>query len=189
MSAPVTRISHDELVSLVREATENVFETMLGQTIVAGDAYLDNVASPAGNGVVSFIGLAGAWMGTGSISRSAPCACGLASKLMLTEYAAVDDDVLDAIAEVTNMILGNVKTSLEERFGPMGLSIPTVIYGRNFSSRTVGEQEWTVVPFDCAGETSGSAVVSRRAARTCKSRAALATAATTVAGAAATGQV
>jgi chemotaxis protein CheX len=50
------------------------------------------------------------------------------------------------------MILGNVKTSLEERIGPMGLSIPTVIYGRNFSSRTVGKQEWTVVPFDCYGE-------------------------------------
>ncbi|HYP08368.1 MAG TPA: hypothetical protein VER03_19195, partial [Bryobacteraceae bacterium] len=36
--------------------------------------------------------------------------------------------------------------------GPMGLSIPTVIYGRNFSSRAVGKQEWTVVPFDCEGE-------------------------------------
>ena len=70
----------------------------------------------------------------------------------MVEYTAVDDEVLDAVAEVTNMILGNVKTSLEERLGPMGLSIPTVIYGRNFSSRTVGKQEWTVVPFDCDGE-------------------------------------
>jgi chemotaxis protein CheX len=189
MSAPVTRISHDELVSLVREATENVFETMLGQSIVAGDAYLDNVASPAGNGVVSFIGLAGAWMGTGSISCSAPCACGLASKLMLTEYAAVDDDVLDAIAEVTNMILGNVKTSLEERFGPMGLSIPTVIYGRNFSSRTVGKQEWTVVPFDCGGERLEVQLCLAEQREPVKSRVALAAAATSVAGAASTVQV
>jgi chemotaxis protein CheX len=152
MSALITGINHEELVSLVRESAQNVFETMLGQSIVAGNAYLDNVASPAGNGVVSFIGLAGAWMGTGSISCSAPCACKIASQLMMSEYAAVDDDVLDAVAEVTNMILGNVKTSLEERLGPMGLSIPTVIYGRNFSSRTVGKQEWTVVPFDCDGE-------------------------------------
>ena len=152
MSALITGINHNELVSLVRDAAENVFVTMLGQTIVAGDAYLDNVASPAGNGVVSFIGLAGAWMGTGSIACSAPCACRIASQLMMAEYSAVDDDVLDAVAEVTNMILGNVKTDLEERLGPMGLSIPTVIYGRNFASRTVGKQEWTVVPFDCDGE-------------------------------------
>lgn len=145
-------LTHNELVSLVRSATESVFETMLGQEVVAGNAYLDNVATPSSNGIVSFIGLAGAWMGTGSISCSASCACQIASQLMMSEYSAVDDEVLDAVAEVTNMILGNVKTSLEERIGPMGLSIPTVIYGRNFSSRTVGKQEWTVVPFDCYGE-------------------------------------
>jgi chemotaxis protein CheX len=145
-------IDHNELVTLVRDAAHNVFETMLGQSIVAGDAYLDTVASPAGNGIVSFIGLAGAWMGTGSIACSANCACRIASQLMMADYPAVDDDVLDAVAEVTNMIIGNVKTALEERLGPMGLSIPTVIYGRNFSSRTVGKQEWTVVPFDYEGE-------------------------------------
>jgi chemotaxis protein CheX len=145
-------LTHNDLVSLVRSATESVFETMLGQEVVAGDAYLDHLSSPSSNGIVSFIGLAGAWMGTGSISCSASCACQIASQLMMSEYNAVDDEVLDAVAEVTNMILGNVKTSLEERIGPMGLSIPTVIYGRNFSSRTVGKQEWTVVPFDCYGE-------------------------------------
>src|SRR3954454_2040016 len=148
----MTALTHNDLVSLVRGATESVFETMLGQTIEAGNAYLDSVASPSSNGVVSFIGLAGAWMGTGSISCSASCACRIASQLLMSEYSAVDDEVLDAVAEVTNMIIGNVKTSLEERLGPMGLSIPTVIYGRNFSSRTVGKQEWTVVPFNCDGE-------------------------------------
>jgi chemotaxis protein CheX len=144
-------LNHEELVALVREATENVFETMLGQSIVTGAGYVDSVAATSSNGVVSFIGLAGTWMGTGSISCSATCACSLASQLLMGEYHAVDDDVLDAVAEVTNMILGNVKTALEERLGPMGLSIPTVIYGRNFSSRTFGKQEWTVVPFDCDG--------------------------------------
>jgi chemotaxis protein CheX len=148
----MSALNHDDLVSLVRGATENVFETMLGQSIVSENAYMDSVASTSSNGVVSFIGLAGVWQGTGSIACSAACACRLASQLLMGEYSAVDDEVLDAVAEVTNMILGNVKTALEERLGPMGLSIPTVIYGRNFSSRTVGKQEWTVVPFDCDGE-------------------------------------
>ena len=59
-------LTHDELVSLVRSSTESVFATMLGQEVIAGNAYLDTVASPSSNGIVSFIGLAGAWMGTGS---------------------------------------------------------------------------------------------------------------------------
>jgi chemotaxis protein CheX len=148
----MSALEHDELVSLVRDATENVFEMMLGQSIACEGAYVDTVAGASSNGVVSFIGLAGSWIGTGSIACSAACACQIASQLLLGAYSAVDDEVLDAVAEVTNMILGNVKTSLEERLGPMGLSIPTVIYGRNFSSRSVGKQEWTVVPFVWNGE-------------------------------------
>jgi chemotaxis protein CheX len=71
---------------------------------------------------------------------------------MVTEYHAIDDEVLDAVAEVTNMIVGNVKTALDDVIGPMGLSIPTVIYGRNFTSRTVGKQDWTIVPFKVENE-------------------------------------
>lgn len=145
-------INHDELVAMVRSAAADVFATMLGSELEPGTAYTDNAAPVSSHGVVSLIGLAGAWVGTGSISCTAPFACKLASQLMMSEYSAVDDEVLDAVAEITNMIIGNVKTSLEENLGPMGLSIPTVIYGRNFSSRTVGKQEWTIVPFTAGGE-------------------------------------
>ena len=85
----MSALEHDELVSLVREATENVFEMMLGQSIISESAYLDTVVTPSSNGVVSFIGLAGAWIGTGSISCTAACACQIASQLLMGEYAAV----------------------------------------------------------------------------------------------------
>ena len=49
------------------------------------------------------------------------------------------------------MIIGNVKTLLEAKLGPMGLSTPTVIYGGNFETRSVGSRDWVIVPF-----TSGS---------------------------------
>lgn len=144
---------HDELVEMVRVASADVFTTMLAFEPTPGQAYTDSAANLSTNGVVSLIGLAGAWVGTGSISCSAPFACRVASQLMMAEYDSVNDEVLDAMAEVTNMIIGNVKTALEERLGPMGLSIPTVIYGRNFSSRTVGKQNWTIVPFQAGDET------------------------------------
>jgi chemotaxis protein CheX len=140
-------IGHDEMVEMVRTAAHDVFTTMLALTPEPAPAYTSTTASPSSNGVVSLVGLAGSWVGTGSISCSAECACHIASQLMMCRYEAVNDEVLDAIAEVTNMVIGNVKTLLEEKLGPLGLSIPTVIYGRNFTSRTVGQQEWTVVPF------------------------------------------
>jgi chemotaxis protein CheX len=70
----------------------------------------------------------------------------------MQEFSAVDEEVLDAVGELANMVLGNAKTVFEETLGPMGLSIPTVIYGRNFTTRSVGHNEWTVVPFELDGE-------------------------------------
>ncbi len=58
--------------------------------------------------------------------------------MLMTEAPSVNEDVLDAVAELTNMIIGNVKTELEAQVGPLGLSIPTVVYGRNFQTKTAG---------------------------------------------------
>jgi len=80
-------------------------------------------------------------------------ACHMAAQLLMAEFHAVDDEVLDAVAEVANMIVGNVKTIMEQKLGSMGLSTPTVIYGRNFETRTIGTKEWVTVPFRC-GEFS-----------------------------------
>src|ERR1044071_6743266 len=118
-------ITHEAMVEMVRNAAMDVFTTMFALTPEPGDAYTSTTGSLSNNGIISLVGLAGPWIGTGSISCSAPCACHLASQFMMSEYDAVNDEVLDAIAKVTNMIIGNVKTSLEETLGPLGLSIPT----------------------------------------------------------------
>ena len=67
--------------------------------------------------------------------------------MLMTEATAVNEEVLDAVAELTNMIIGSVKTDLEQHLGPLGLSIPTVVFGRNFKTRSAGTTEWIVVRF------------------------------------------
>jgi chemotaxis protein CheX len=139
---------HDHLVKIVRDSMHDVFSTMLNNIeLEQVDAYVDGGAPPTGDGILAFVGLAGSWAGTGSVACSAAFACKMSSQFLMTEYQSVDEEVLDAVAEVTNMIIGNVKTRREEDLVPMGLSIPTVIWGRNFTSRTVGSYEWSVVPF------------------------------------------
>lgn len=145
-------LTQAELAESIKACTQAVFGTMLNLELAPGEVFVEKDEKAPASGVVSIIGLAGVWVGSGSISCSAVFACKIASHLLLTEYDAVDEDVLDAVAEVTNMIIGNVKTGLEERLGPMGLSTPTVIYGRNFQTRGARNQEWTVVPFLLDGE-------------------------------------
>ena len=51
-----------------------------------------------------------------------------------------------------DVLLRNLARPIDT-LGPMGLSIPTVIYGRNFTTRSVGRSEWTVVPFELDGDS------------------------------------
>jgi chemotaxis protein CheX len=141
--------------SLIR-STGDVFSTMLGAELPGGEATVEGTAagsaSEPNDGVVSFIGIAGSWAGTGSLSCSAAMACRICSAMLMTEAPSVNEDVLDAVAEITNMIIGGVKTDLEKELGPLGLSIPTVVFGRNFKTRSAAAAEWIHVRFLWDGE-------------------------------------
>jgi chemotaxis protein CheX len=143
---------HKLIIDSITTSTSNVFSTMLGVEVGGGEVTFEGSAPEPNDGVVSFIGIAGTWAGTGSLSCSPQLACRICSQLLMTESAAVNEDVLDAVAELTNMIIGSVKTDLESHLGPLGLSIPTVVFGRNFKTRSAGSTEWMNVNFDWEGE-------------------------------------
>ena len=138
---------HDKITeSLIRSAGD-VFSTMLGSELAIAEATIEAFESEPNDGVVSFIGIAGSWVGTGSLTCSPAVACRICSCMLMTEATAVDEEVLDAVAELTNMIIGSVKTDLESELGPLGLSLPTVVFGRNFKTRSAGTADWIHVRF------------------------------------------
>jgi chemotaxis protein CheX len=139
------------ITNSIRHAVMEVFSTMLVGEIEAGKVTVEQGSPETNDGVVSFIGLAGTWTGTGSITCSPIAACRVAAQMLMAEYPSVNEEVLDAVAELTNMIIGNVKTDLERHLGPLGLSIPTVVFGKNFRSKS-GGAEWIVHPFNWEGE-------------------------------------
>lgn len=148
---PFTR---EELVEIITATTHEVMSIMLGMEVAAVPAAEHGPPAPAvsGAGAVALVGLAGNWAGTGSIACTGEFACTLASNLLGAAYESVDEEVLDAVGEIANMIIGNVKTPLETRLGRMGLSVPTVIFGRNFQTRTARVRDWTVVAFEHGSE-------------------------------------
>jgi chemotaxis protein CheX len=146
----VPLLSQADIVAAIESATNEVFSTMLGVEITSSEVLgQQTVTASSAGGVISVIGLAGNWAGTGGLSCTARFACKLSSQFLMTELPSVDEEVLDAVAEITNMIIGNVKTKLEQKVGEMGLSTPTVIFGHNFQARSARVQDWTVVRFTC----------------------------------------
>jgi chemotaxis protein CheX len=135
------------IVESINRSTIEVFSTMLSVELAPGAVSSEGETPGANCEVVSFIGLAGTWAGAGSLSCSPALACRVCASMLMMEATTVNEDVLDAVAELTNMIIGSMKTTLETQLGPLGLSIPTVVYGRNFKTKTAGTADWIVVRF------------------------------------------
>jgi CheY-specific phosphatase CheX len=130
-------IDEDLLVRSVTEATTEVFSTMLDMGIrftgLAGDARAPEL------GIISLVGITGDWGGSGVFCCSPVLAAVLCSRMLGTELIpgapSIDEEVLDVVAEITNMSVGNIKNGLEPITGPLAISVPTVIHGRNFEFR------------------------------------------------------
>lgn len=145
-------LPREKLVTSARASMDEVFSTMLGLTATPQDDTLEKGGLHTYNGVMALVGVAGGWTGTGRLLVSPRMACILAGHLLMSTFESVDEEVLDAVAEIANMVVGNVKNALEEELGPMLLSVPTVVFGKNYLTRSSKVHDWLIVPFQCDGE-------------------------------------
>lgn len=145
-------LEHCKIVEYARRSTTEVFSTMLSMEIEPKPEHLDQTPPMISDGVMALVGLAGTYTGAGVITCNARFSIQVCNNLLMAEETSVNEDVLDAMGELANMVVGNFKTMIENDVGPIGLSIPTVIYGRNFTSRSVGSNDWVVLPFEYGGD-------------------------------------
>lgn len=140
-----------DVASLIIENTRKVFSVMLATDVSEPSAIIhDDPNGPEGD-VVSLVGFVGQWTGTGSVCCNAQVARKISELMLLTEFDTVNEEVLDAIGETTNMIIGNLKDALEPVLGRLGLSTPTVIHGEHLRARNLNGERWTTVSFNCMG--------------------------------------
>lgn len=140
----------EQIVAALSSAADEVFLTMLSLNVQPGAHRIETRPPTRMDGVISFVGIAGPLSGIGSISCSVPSACRIASRMLMTELTTIDDEVLDAVGEITNMVIGAFKQHLEATVGPLSMGIPTVIYGHNFTAKHLSGGSWITVPFECS---------------------------------------
>jgi chemotaxis protein CheX len=119
-------IQYSEVVTRV---VENVFQTMLGMQVQP--VALPWPPKPHGELITASISLTGSWKGAVLVE------CGQHEAFRFTtQMIGIDlptefnDDVRDAIGELANMVGGNLKSALP---GGVGLSLPTVVWGHDYS--------------------------------------------------------
>jgi chemotaxis protein CheX len=143
-------VTHAAIVQAMSGAALEVFSTMLGLEASPGEPAIGRHEPSHRSNMVALLGLTGDWSGSGRIFLGPVFACQLASAMMMQEYPDVCDDVIDAVAEIANMVIGNAKNALEATFGTLRLSTPMILYGGEFETRTAGSPEWVTLPIVCA---------------------------------------
>jgi len=147
-------IDQDVLIGSVTEATSEVFSMMVDMEVKCEGVLAEHRPSPSG--LISLVGITGDWGGSGVFCCSPALAAMISGRMLGAEVdpsrPIIDEEVLDVVAEMTNMMIGNIKNGLEVITGPLAISIPTVIHGRNFEFRNVCGLRGTAVGFSVEGE-------------------------------------
>ena len=122
----------------------NAFQTMLGCEVERGAITLKSNTSPK-HEVSGIIGLSGKAVGTVVLSLSESVALKAASTMLMCEVNEINEDVVDAVGELTNMVAGAAKAELEEY--ELAVSLPNVITGRDHEVRFPSNVQPICVPF------------------------------------------
>ncbi len=134
------------LINPFIEATLHVLETMASTKAEAGKPYLkkDQVARGDVSGV---IGMTGEIRGTISISFSEPSILAIVSNMLGEEMKEMNEEIKDAVGEVTNMISGQARKRLDEQGRSLKAAIPTVIMGKDHSITHMTTYPIIAIPF------------------------------------------
>ena len=118
--------------SNLTQVVESVFETMLDLAVEPAET----TWAAESDRVTSIVYFVGAWSGAVILETGPAQACFFSQRLFSAgQPSIIDDDVRDSLAELANMLAGNLKSVL-----PRGvtLSVPSVVEGSDYTLRICG---------------------------------------------------
>jgi len=135
-----------KIINPFLEAAVNVLKTMAMIEPTAGKPFLKK--NDSAFGIVSgIIGITGAAQGSMSISFSDSCIKAIVTNLFGMEVNDINDEVKDAVGELTNMICGDARRRLDEEGISLKAGTPTVVAGENHTIHHIHNGPSIAVPF------------------------------------------
>jgi chemotaxis protein CheX len=136
-----------EYINPFLNATVNVLKTMAFTEAKPGKPYRKEAETASGD-VTGIIGITGATEGSLSITFMESCICGIVTNMFGEEITTLDDEVKDAVGEITNMICGDARRELGEKGITLSAAIPSVISGKGHSIKHMTKGPAVAIPFD-----------------------------------------
>lgn len=136
-----------DLEELVAGAVTELFSTMLGMKMLPTP-----LISGGGNGeahIAGAVGFVGRLSGVVYVFTTVPFARRITALFLgLPEAEVQEDDMInDAMGEMTNMLVGHMKSRISDRGMPCVLTIPSVVRGSHFSVEPTTSSEGHMFSF------------------------------------------
>ena len=147
-SIPVAVFDRNAWTPLLELSALEVFDIMLSTRLRA----FDRSANLNDGEFTALVGLAGSLCGVLSIRCNDHAARIMASKMLGMPEEEVDNDSWDALGEIANMIAGNFKGKLSGVGNHCMLSVPTIIVGTDYETRSLRGGNMIEVIFEFEGK-------------------------------------
>lgn len=126
------------LKDVLLDSAKEVFETMVFMALTESQEHGPAMEETSLLGSITF---KGSLEGCLAISCGMTCARTIAANMlgMDTSEGLGETDVCDAIGELANMVMGTVKSRIQNDVGTIEVSIPSVVHGRELRN-SLGER-------------------------------------------------
>jgi len=137
-----------ELINPFLHATKNVLETMCQTTVQSKKPHLKDNTLSYGD-ITGIIGMTSdANAGCMILSFSEKCILQIvANMLMEPPKEKIDEEIVDAVGELTNMICGGAKAQLSKLNYTFDLATPTMVVGKSVEISYYSDAPTIVIPF------------------------------------------
>lgn len=127
-------------------ATLNVLEIMAKVSCRVEKPFLKTDPVAKGD-VTGVIGLSGVAKGSVSVTFDEKSILEIVSNLLGEKIEVINEEIRDAVGEITNMISGQARKELSESGKIFKASIPSVITGKNHEIRHLTKNPVIAIPF------------------------------------------
>lgn len=128
----VIDMTEDQLVKSLIKDVQEVFANMVGVEDLMHLPIQIDVTTHFKECLTAMVGLAGTYNGLVNVHIPWPLAISFTSSMLGMEVTEIDDDVNDAMGEISNMVAGSFKQHLSKGGSDIQLSTPSVVNGADY---------------------------------------------------------
>lgn len=133
-------------INPVLDAVGNVLTTMAQLTAAPGKPYVNRERTAVGE-VTGIIGLVGDLKGVLSVTFEKGVILKIANTMLDENYTEVDNNIADAVGELTNMIAGQARMHLSQGGMNLKAATPTVVIGKGHVISHIAPAPILSIPF------------------------------------------